>query len=54
MTKEKLGRKAKGREVVGEDGSYVLQEPTAPYSRILGHENEPLSLKNSYFWDDDL
>jgi len=30
MTKEKLGIRTKGREVVGEDGSYVLRESPAP------------------------
>ncbi|MCK7504601.1 MAG: hypothetical protein MZV70_11280 [Desulfobacterales bacterium] len=36
MTKEKLGIKAKGREVVGEDGSYALRECPVPYKTILG------------------
>jgi len=52
-TKEKLGIKAKGREVVGEDGSYMLRESAAPYSSILGHENDGLRLENTYFWDDN-
>ena len=51
MTKEKLGIKAKGREVVGEDGSYVLRESPAPYSGILGHENDVLRPENAFFWD---
>ena len=51
MTKEKLGIKAKGRVVIGGDGSYVLQEFPAPYDGILGHENEALRPENSYFWD---
>ena len=51
MTKEKLGIKAKGREVVGEEGSYVLREPAAPYDGILGHENDALRPENAHFWD---
>jgi putative transposase len=53
MTKEKLEIKAKGREVVGEDGSYELRESPAAYKGILGHENEALRLENTYFWDDN-
>ena len=52
MTKEKLGFKAKGREVTGEDGGYVLREPPAPYNSVLGHENAVLRPENAYFWDD--
>lgn len=51
-TKEKLGFKAKGREVVGGDGSYMLQESPASYKGILGHENAVLRPENTYFWDD--
>jgi len=54
MTKEKVGIKAKGREVVGEDGSYVLRESPASYSVVLGHENDVLRPENAYFWDDNL
>ena len=53
-TKEKLGFKAKGREVIGGDGSYELREAPASYKSILGHENGGLRLENTYFWDDDL
>ncbi len=53
MTREKLGFKAKGREVVVEDGGYVLRESPAPYNGILGHENEAPSLENAFFWDDN-
>ena len=38
-TKEKLGFKAKGREVVGRDGSFELKEEQLPYRGILRHEN---------------
>ncbi len=51
-TKEKLGLKAKGREVVGRDGSYELRESPAAYKVILGHENAVLRLQNEYCWDD--
>jgi putative transposase len=51
-TKEKLGFKAKGREVVGGDGSYMLQESPASYKGILAHENAVLRPENTYFWDD--
>jgi len=52
-TKEKLGLKAKGREVIGGDGSYELRESPAPYSGILGHENNVLRFENTCFWDDN-
>lgn len=52
LTKEKLGFQAKGREVIGVDGSYELRESPAPYNGILGHENPVLRPHNKYFWDD--
>ena len=51
-TKEKLGFKAKGREVIGGDGSYELRESPAPYNGILGHENAVLRPQNEYPWED--
>jgi hypothetical protein len=54
MTKEKLGIKAKGREVLGEDGSYALRESPAPYNGILGYENDVLRPENAYFWGENL
>jgi putative transposase len=51
MTKEKLGFKAKGREVVGGDGAYVLPEAPAPYNSFLGNENDALRPENAYSWD---
>ncbi|MGQ9646403.1 MAG: transposase [Thermodesulfobacteriota bacterium] len=54
MTKEKLGFKAKGREVIGENESYVLRESPAPYNSILEHQNDRLSFGNTYFWDDNV
>jgi len=50
--KEKLGFKAKGREVVGRDGSFELKEEQLPYRGILRHENVILSPQNQYFWED--
>jgi len=54
MTKEKLGIKAKEREVVGQDGSHVLREYPDPYDSILRHENDVLRPENAYFWDHNL
>ena len=53
-TKEKLGIKAKGRQVVGMNGTYELREPAAPYSGNFDGENGPLSVENTYFWDNIL
>ena len=52
MAKEKLGIKAKGRKVVGEDGSYLIQEPPVPYNGIFGLENGILRAQNEYFLED--
>jgi putative transposase len=53
-TKEMLGFKAKGLEVIGGDGSYQLKESPAPYKGNLGLENESLRLQNEYFWEDSV
>ena len=50
-TKDRLGIKAKGRRVLGEDGSYDLREPTAAYGRDFGPKNGSLSLENTYSWN---
>jgi hypothetical protein len=47
-TKEQLGFKARGREVIGREGSYELRESAAPYEGILGHENAVLRPQNEY------
>jgi len=52
-TWDRLGIRAKGREIIGEAGSYELRESPAPYNGILGHENGGLSLQNAYFWNDN-
>jgi putative transposase len=51
-TKEKLGFKVKGREVIGGNGSYELREPPAAYKGIFGGENVVPRLQNEYFWED--
>jgi hypothetical protein len=48
------GIKAKGRQVVGMNGTYELREPAAPYSGNFDGENSPLSVENTYFWDNML
>lgn len=53
-TKEKLGMKGKGREVIGADGSYELRESPAPYKTILEHENGGLRLQNVYYWNNNI
>ena len=50
-TKEKIGFKAKGREVVDGNGSFELREPPAGYRGILGHENAVLRPQNQYSWE---
>jgi len=52
-TKEALGVKGKGREVIGGEGVYELRESPGLYKGILGHENGGLRPKNTYFWDDN-
>jgi len=52
-TWDRLGMRAKGREVVGGDGSYELRECLAAYKGILGHESDGLRLENTFFWDDN-
>jgi hypothetical protein len=53
-TKEKLGIRAKGREVVGGDGGYELREAPAAYKGILGCEKNVLRLENTTFWRENL
>jgi len=50
-TKERLGVKAMGRQVVGGDGNYELRDSGSSYKPDFGHENVGLSPKNTYFWD---
>jgi REP element-mobilizing transposase RayT len=46
-TQVKLGIKGRGREVVGEDGSYELRESAVPYATVFGHKSDDLRLQNS-------
>jgi hypothetical protein len=50
-TKEKLGIRAMGREVIGRDGSYVLQEPEAGYEANFSTKNVGLRENNTFYWD---
>jgi putative transposase len=50
-TKEKLGIRAAGLEVIGTNGSYELREPETPYEADFGHENAGLRQENGYFGD---
>jgi hypothetical protein len=50
-TKEKLGIKAIGREVIGGDGSYELREPEIPYDSNFGFKNVGLRQENTFYWE---
>jgi len=49
--KEKLGIRAKGREVAGSKDLYHLREAQAAYNSNFTPENGVLSAKNIYFWN---
>lgn len=51
-TKDKLGVKAKGRKVIGENGTYELSESPVSYNGIFGYEKDSLRPQNGYFWED--
>ena len=51
-TKEKLGIKAVGREVMGGNGSYELRESEVSYEANFGHENGDLRQENAFFWEE--
>ena len=51
-TKEALGFRAKGREVVGGNGRFELKESPTAYRGILELENAVLSPQNQYLWED--
>jgi hypothetical protein len=53
-TKEKLGIRAMGREVIGANEFYELREPETSYEADFGHENADLRQENTYFWDASL
>jgi putative transposase len=50
-TKEKLGIRAIGREVIGADGSYELRDPEIPYKAVFGPPNDDLREENGFFWE---
>ena len=50
-TKERLGIRAIGREVVGDDGAFELRESTVAYDSGFAMENGDLRGENAYFWD---
>ena len=51
-TVEELGIRAKGRDVKLVNGGYELREPDNSYSSDFDPENEALSNKNAYYWNE--
>ncbi len=49
-TRVKLGLKAQGRKVVGNNDQFELKEPYAPYNALFDTEKVPLRLENMYYW----
>jgi len=49
--KEKLGIRAPGRKVIGENGNCELREVGVFYKPNFGLENSGLSFENTYYWD---
>jgi REP-associated tyrosine transposase len=50
-TKQMLGIKTKGRNVVETREAYQLREPQASYPSNFGLENDDIGAENTYFWD---
>jgi hypothetical protein len=50
-TKERLGAKAVGRDVIAVNGSCELRETATPYRAILIVKNDGLSKENAFFWE---
>ncbi len=50
-TKERLGIRVKGRNVIGDNGIYELREPQFPYNANFTSENGVLREENVYCWD---
>jgi hypothetical protein len=50
-TKERLGIKAIGREVIGSNGIYELREPGVSYNANFDPENGDLRHENAFYWD---
>jgi REP element-mobilizing transposase RayT len=53
-TKERLGIKAVGRQVVGDNGSYELREPEVSYEANFDPENGGLRQENAFYWDESI
>ena len=51
-TKAKLGIKAVGRKIMGNDETYELRESADPYNAIIDGKNSGLRQQNTFFWDD--
>jgi REP element-mobilizing transposase RayT len=51
-TKERLGIKAVGREVIGDGGSYELRESEVSYGANFSPENGHLRQENAFFLDE--
>jgi len=49
--KEKLGFKAKGRNIDERDGAFTLKEPRQAYNTVFAPEMGFLRQKNMHFWD---
>lgn len=50
-TKEKLGAKVVGREVIKANGSCELRETVTPYGADFDCGNDGLSQENAFYWD---
>jgi REP element-mobilizing transposase RayT len=53
-TKERLGIKAVGREIMGGDRSYELRESEVSYEANFQAENGDLRQENTFFWDESI
>ena len=49
--KERLGFRAKGRDIIKSGEGYQLRESPTPYNALFEAENEDIDLKNTRFWD---
>ena len=50
-TVKRLGIRAKGRNVIAEADSYMLREPSVGYGASFAPENDSLSHKNTFYWN---
>jgi len=49
-TREKLGSRAKGRQVLRQNGSYELREGAGSHEYSFEPKNGGLRVENTYFW----